>query len=82
MYDTIVLTIHQEGGHQKGAGAFGGRPFLVESVAVDGEKYGVIRIWCHISYLISHQLYVFADCLSRVVVVGFCCETKSFDKLL
>ena len=42
IYDTIFLTIHQKGGHQKGAGAFGARPFLVESVVVDGEKYGVI----------------------------------------
>ena len=42
MYDTIFLTIHQEGGHSKGAGAFGARPFVVESAVVDGEKYGVI----------------------------------------
>ena len=39
---TIFLGIHQEGGHQKGAGAFVARPFVVESVVVDSEKYGVI----------------------------------------
>ena len=38
----VANIVHQKGGHQKGAGAFGVRPFLVESVVVDGEKYGVI----------------------------------------
>ena len=34
MYDTIFLTIHEKGGHYKGAG--------VESVVMDGEKSSVI----------------------------------------
>ena len=42
IYDTIFLTTHQYGFHNKGAGAEGARPFVVISFLVDGEKYGDI----------------------------------------
>ena len=32
----------KNGGHYKGAGVFGDRPFVVESVMVNGTKYGAI----------------------------------------
>ena len=41
LYDTIHLTIHQKCVHERGAGAFGIRPSVVESVVEDGEMYGV-----------------------------------------
>ena len=54
----MFLTIHQKGCPQKRAGAFGARPFAVESVVVAGEKYGVIYgAICPTSYGTNYMFF-------------------------